>query len=142
MISLIDIKKAIVTKLKHIKGVNIIANEVRSGFDKPAFFVQLMPLGSSSDCDIQERLINVYINYFSDEKTDLDNLQICDTLETLFVNTLKVDDRILTLYDKDFDTNDNVLQFMFTLRYTEITPIEIDDDVEVYENMKDLYIDL
>lgn len=142
MISLIDIKKAIVKKLKYIKGVNVVANDIRSGFDKPAFFVQLMHLGTDSDCDIQETLINVYIHYFSDDKTDLSNLKMTDTLNSLFVNSLKLNDRTLTLYNKSSDIDDNVLKFMFTLKYTESTPDPIDETVEKYENMQELHLDL
>lgn len=142
MISLVDIKKAIVKKLKYIKGVNVVANDIRSGFDKPAFFVQLMHLGTESDCDIQETLINVYIHYFSDDKTDLSNLKMTDTLNSLFVNTLKLENRILTIYDKTSDIDDNVLKFKFTLRYTESVPIPIDEEPEVYENMQELHLNI
>lgn len=76
MISIVDIKKAIVKKLKYIKGVNILANDIRSGFNKPAFFIQLMHLGTDSNCDIQESMVNAYIHYFSDDKTDLSNLKM------------------------------------------------------------------
>ncbi len=143
MISIVDIKKAIVKKLKYIKGVNILANDIRSGFNKPAFFIQLMHLGTDSNCDIQESMVNAYIHYFSDDKTDLSNLKMIDTLNSLFVNSLKLDeDTSLTLYDKDFDTDDNVLKFMFTLKYIEDTPIPVDEDVEEYEYMKELHVNL
>lgn len=142
MFSLIEIKKAIVKKLKFIQGVNIVANDIKSGFDKPAFFVQIMPLGTSTDCDLQESSLNVYIHYFSESKAELENLKMIDTLNQLFVTTLTVNGVPLTLCDKDSDTDNNVLKYMFTLRYTEDTPNAIDEDVEIYENMNDLYINL
>ena len=46
MLSLVNIKKAIVAKLK-ILGVNVIANEIKSGFKKPAFFVKITPLNTN-----------------------------------------------------------------------------------------------
>lgn len=65
-----------------------------------------------------------------------------DKLNSLFVTTLKVDDRVLTLYEKRSETDDNILQFKFDLRFTECTPIPIDEEVEEYENMEELYMTL
>lgn len=141
MISLISIKKAIVDKLKKIDG-KVIANDIRSGFDKPAFFVQIMPIANDSYGDYQERIITVNIHYFSDDKTDLDNLKMDDKLNTLFVTTLKVDDNVLVLYEKRSELDDNILQFKFDLRFTECTPIPIDEVIEEYDDMKDLYMNL
>lgn len=138
MINIVDIKEAIVKKLKYIKGVNIPAQEIRSGFDKPAFFVQIMPLGTVSNSDTQDVSINVYIHYFPESKTELENLKMIDKLNSLFVTTLKVKEDILTLYDKNSDIEDNVLQFGFTIRYTEVTPIALDEEIENYECMEEL----
>ena len=74
MISLVSIKKAIVSKLKKI-GIPIISSDIRSGFAKPAFFVQLMPISNDSYNGYQERIITVNIHYFSKDKTDLDNIK-------------------------------------------------------------------
>ena len=64
MLSIIDIKKAIVTKLK-VFDINIVANDIRSGFEKPAFFVQLMPIGEDVNNDISINTLTVNIHYFS-----------------------------------------------------------------------------
>ena len=141
MISLVSIKKAIVSKLKKI-GIPIISSDIRSGFAKPAFFVQLMPISNDSYDGYQERIITVNIHYFSEDKTDLDNLKMDDKLNSLFVTTLKVDDRVLSLYGKRSEIDDNILQFKFDLRFTESTPIPIDEEVEEYKNMEELYITL
>ena len=117
MLSLVDIKKAIVAKLK-ILGVNVIANEIKSGFKKPAFFVKITPLNTNSGSDMHEKLITVNIHYFSDDKTDLDNLKINYELEKIFFNSLKVVNRVLTLYEKRSEIEE-ILQFKFDIRYTE-----------------------
>ena len=141
MISLVSIKKAIVSKLKKI-GIAIISNDIRSGFAKPAFFVQLMPISNDSYNGYQERIITVNIHYFSEDKTDLDNLKMDDKLNSLFVKTLKVNELSLPIYEKRSEIDDNILQFKFDLRFTECTPIPIDEEVEEYENMEELYINL
>lgn len=129
MLSLITLKKAIADTLKPL-NINIIANEIRSGFEnlKPAFFIQIMPISNDTGVNIQERVITVNIHYFSKEKTDIDNLRIIDKLNNLFINNIKVDDRILTLYDKREELEDNVLQYKFDLKFTE--SIKLDDDNE------------
>ena len=141
MLSILDIKKAIVTKLK-VFDINIVANDIRSGFEKPAFFVQLMPISNDSYDGYQERVITVNIHYFSEDKTDLDNLKMDDKLNSLFVTTLKVNELSLPIYEKRSEIDDNILQFKFDLRFTESTPIPIDEEVEEYKNMEELYINL
>ena len=128
MLSILDIKKAIVTKLK-VFDINIVANDIRSGFEKPAFFVQLMPIGEDVNNDISINTLTVNIHYFSKDKTDLDNLKMIDKLKKVFVNKLEVNDRTLVVSDKRYDIDDNILQFMFDIRYTE----EIyKDDAAIY----------
>lgn len=129
MLSIIDIKKAIVTKLK-VFDINIVANDIRSGFEKPAFFVQLMPIGEEVNNDISINTLTVNIHYFSKDKTDLDNLKMIDKLKKVFVNKLEVNDRTLVISDKRYDTDDNILQFMFDIRYTEEV---YRDDASIYK---------
>ena len=129
MLSIIDIKKAIVTKLKSL-DINIVANDIRSGFEKPAFFVQLMPIGEDVNNDISINTLTVNIHYFSKDKTDLDNLKMIDKLKKVFVNKLEVNDRTLVISDKRYDTDDNILQFMFDIRYTEEV---YRDDASIYK---------
>lgn len=134
MLSIVDIKKAIVTKLKPL-GVNIVANDIRSGFKKPAFFVQIMPIGEDSNCDITFNVLTINIHYFSEDKTDLDNLKMLDKLKKIFVNKLEVGNRNITINDKRYDTDDNVLQFRFDIRYTEEVHRE---NVDVYDPIGDM----
>ncbi len=132
MISLVEIKKAIVAKLKSL-CVNVIANEITSGFKKPAFFVQLMPIGEESDADMNSNTLTVNIHYFSEDKTDLDNLKMVDALRKLFVVTLKTDSRTLTLSDKRYEIYDNVLQFKFDIRYTDENEVEENEPMQEIE---------
>lgn len=134
MLSIIDIKKAIVTKLKTF-DINIVANDIRSGFEKPAFFVQLMPIGEEVNNDISINTLTANIHYFSKDKTDLENLKMIDKLKKVFVNKIEVNDRTLVISDKRYDTDDNVLQFMFDIRYTEEV---YRDKTEIYEIIGDM----
>ncbi|UEL47354.1 phage tail terminator family protein [Terrisporobacter hibernicus] len=129
MLSLVTLKKAIVDTLKPL-NINIIANEIRSGFEnlKPAFFIQIMPVSNNTGNSIQERVITVNIHYFSKEKTEIDNLVMIDKLNNLFINCIKVGDRTLTLYEKREELENNVLQYKFDLRFTESIKLEEDDN--------------
>ena len=133
MLSLVSLKKAIVEKLR-VLNIKIIANEVKSGFEKPAFFISLMPISNDTGIDMQERVITVNIHYFSKEKTDIDNLKMIDKLNNLFINCIKVDDRTLTIYDKREELEDNVLQYKFDLRFTESIKSKNDDNEFVSSN--------
>lgn len=134
MATLIDIKKGIVDKLSPLGRV--ISTEIRSGFEKPAFFVQMMPLGDVTNCNMTTTTIMVNIHYFSKEKTDIDNLKMLDKLRKQFVNVIPCGDRNLTISDRRYDTIDNVLQFTFDIRYTDY----IGQEDDVYEQPQDLQI--
>ena len=136
MVTMIDIKKSIVEKLEPLGEV--IANDIRSGFDKPAFFIQLMPLGDTPGVNISTITLMINIHYFPNDKIELENLKMLDNLRKIFIHTLKCGDRVFTLSDKRFDIIDNVLQFTFDIRYTEETLNEFEEE---YETAIDLSID-
>ena len=135
MLSIVDIKKAIVTKLKPC-GINIVASDIRSGFKKPAFFVQIMPIGEDVNSDISINTLTINIHYFSEDKTDLDNLKMIDKLKKIFVNKLEINDRTITISDKRYDIDDNILQFRFDIRYTEEAYKESIDTYDPIGDMK------
>ena len=88
-----------------------------------------MPVGEDVNSDISINTLTINIHYFSEEKTDLDNLKMIDKLKKVFINKLEINDRTVTISDKRYDIDDNVLQFMFDIRYTE----------EVYRESIDTY---
>lgn len=136
MLSLVTLKKALVETLKPL-NINIIANEIRSGFEKPAFFISLIPISNDTGINMQERVITVNIHYFSKGKIDIDNLKMIDKLNDLFINQIKVGDRTLTIYEKREELEDNVLQYKFDLRFTEAIKISNDDDFELVSDLSD-----
>lgn len=134
MITLMQIKKSIVSKLENL-GIHIIATEISSGFEKPAFFVQLQFFNRNNSKNLSDTLITFNIHYFSKEKTDLDNIKMLDKLNDLFVDSLDVDGDIFTLENIEGEIYDNVLQFKFDLKITELA---IEDESE-YEKMQKLF---
>ncbi|MGO0984267.1 phage tail terminator family protein, partial [Clostridioides difficile] len=67
MLKIVSVKKAIVEKLKSL-NIKIVANEIRSGFEKPAFFIQIIPIEMASDPSFSNSTLLVNIHYFSKEK--------------------------------------------------------------------------
>ena len=127
---LIEIRKAIVAKLKTL-DIKVIANEIKSGFDKPAFFIQSNLVNQDSDIDMN--LVMVNIHYFSKDKTELDNLKMIEKLKKLFIVTLKTDSRVFTLTEKSYEIYDNVLQFKFSIRYTDENEVEENEPMQEIE---------
>jgi hypothetical protein len=125
MIGYVDIKKSIIDVLKiKASAVKVVANEELSGFNPPAFFVQVIPINDTPYLDYEEKLITITIHYFSVEKTDLANLKMLDQLNGAFFHTLKLGDRIITLGSKNPQILDNVLQFKFSLEFTNDVDVE------------------
>ncbi len=129
---LIEIRKAIVAKLKTL-DIKVIANEIKSGFDKPAFFIQSNLVNQDSDIDMNVNLVMLNIHYFSKDKTELDNLKMIEKLKKLFIVTLKTDSRVFTLTEKSYEIYDNVLQFKFSIRYTDENEVEENEPMQEIE---------
>jgi len=126
MIGYVDIKKAVSDVLKaKASSVRVTPTEELSGFSKPAFFVQLIPVGDTAFIDYEEKLLTINVHYFSAEKTDTANLIMLDQLNKVFFNTVKIGDRVITLKSKRHVIADNVLQFKFELEFS--------NDVDVVE---------
>lgn len=72
--------------MKEIKDVKIYGSEVKEGFVRPSFFVQLFVESNDlfSD-DITENHMTVEIVYFGKEKTGLENLKMYEQLKKVLV---------------------------------------------------------
>ena len=130
MIGYVDIKKSVIDVLKlKASAVKVVATEELSGFDKPAFFAQIMPISDTPSIDYEENLLSINIHYFSSEKTDNANLKMLDQLNRAFFNTLKIGDRVITLSNKRHQIADNVLQFKFDLEFlNDVDIVEINGE--------------
>ncbi|NFQ86825.1 hypothetical protein FDG04_16300 [Clostridium sporogenes] len=141
MISILDIKRAINAKLEDIENVEIYGNEVKEGFERPSFFVQLfMENNDLFSYSVTENFIIVEIVYFSKENTQLDNLKMYEKLKKSFSSPLELDNRKILSQKIRADFND-VLSFKFNLNfyddaYIEKEKLEPIDNIELDINMK------
>lgn len=120
-----DIVKAINTKLKTIGSVNIISDDIRSGFEdkKPAFFVQLTMIASSES----EAIFTANIHFFPKSRTQLELLKMNDRLNDLFGDfTLQVtEDEKIHIDEIRADFIENVLQYRFD--------VTIEKDINLFD---------
>ncbi|ACQ51878.1 hypothetical protein AGE29_06675 [Clostridium botulinum] len=141
MISILDIKKVINSKLSDIEDVKVYGNEVKEGFERPSFFVQLfMENNDLFSYSVTENFIIVEIVYFSKENTQLDNLKMYEKLKKSFSSPLELDNRKILPQKIRADFND-VLSFKFNLNfyddaYIEKEKLEPIDNIELDINMK------
>lgn len=136
MIRLTDIKVAINSVLKDsFPDHKRYADEIKEGFDRPCFFVQILPVIFNYDTvNFSSNRLMVVINYFSRDGTDLENLKMYDELKQAFGTTLAVQGRHLALQDIRTDIADGVLQFKFDLDFFD----GITKDEEIHELMREL----
>ena len=120
-----DIVKAINTKLKTIGSVNIISDDIRSGFEdkKPAFFLQLTMIASSES----EAIFTANIHFFPKSRTQLELLKMNDRLNDLFGDfTLQVtEDEKIHIDEIRADFIENVLQYRFD--------VTIEKDINLFD---------
>lgn len=136
MTSLVDIKKSINIILKtNFPGIKLYANEIVEGFVRPCMFTQMMPVSSDYDTvNFTSNKLMIVINYFSKDKTDLENIKMYDDLRKAFGMTLKVNNRYFLMQDIRTSTVDGVLQFKFDLDY--FVDIEKIDDREIMQDLE------
>lgn len=132
-----DLQKAVVKRLKD-SGFNVIADDVKEGFDRPAIFVGTYPTSITRLCGGLERVTDsVSMVYYPRVETRLQCMQTANKLRTLFVyRTLDVADRRFTVEELTNDIDEtNVLTSEFELTYEQPLP-----NAEEYEDMEILYI--
>ncbi|KLU64019.1 hypothetical protein DEAC_c40130 [Desulfosporosinus acididurans] len=129
MITLLDIKTAVNTAIKPT-GLKTYGNEVKEGFSRPCFFVNVTPVKSETfKKDTSENSVMVEIVYFSQNRTDLENLQMYDTLKGLLTPVLAIGAKkkmISNFRGEVIDEIDRIYSVKFDLNYydgiTDATP--------------------
>jgi len=120
MITLVSIKKAINDILVPV-GLNIYGNEIKEGFSRPCFFVNLIPVISDTfKSDTSENVLMVEIVYFSANKTDLENLKMYDTLKGILTPVLSIGTRKLLVRKfraQVIDETDHIYSVKFDLNF-------------------------
>ncbi|KEI18206.1 phage tail terminator family protein [Clostridium haemolyticum] len=138
MIDLVDIKKAINDLLKDT-GIKTIDNSVKEGFKRPSFFVQILPI-SGTDLLKSDTLKNSYmveINYFSKEKTQLDNIKMSDILKKKVFPYINIKERKLVPLNVRSTEIDGILSFRFNLNWLDSL-----EDKKQYPPMRKLEIEM
>lgn len=121
MIFLIDIKKAIADKIRTKYNYKIYNNDVTEGFEKPCFFIRLLPiLCNKISTTVTQQTVTVEITYFQNKRSELDNLKVAQDLQQLFQEKLEVKDRKLNCDDIRVDwagEQKEILQILFDLQF-------------------------
>ncbi len=109
---------------KMFPDVNIPATDIKEGFDRPAFFVELpMRKTFALSEDIKERKISIRIYYFpTDWRRYQDEvLEVTEVIESLLLNKpLVVGNQLLNVTEVDSDVSDGILQCNFDIEFVEI----------------------
>lgn len=142
MLALADIKLAISTLLKNKYGFKIYGREVKEGFDKPSFFVEILPAGTNiENQNFTSNSITVVITYFQDVLSDLDNIKKYDEIKALFMPKLLVKDRYLTVSNFRYEYVDtDFMQIYFDINYFDSSDRQRDTEPlmqTIYTNLKE-----
>lgn len=118
MIDYKDIKTAVNKQLSNL-GIDIQSRDVREGFNRPSFFVQLDNASRSNYTTQIGRMLTVRIYYFPSDRYEyaVEVLEMQDELEQLFDLKLPVKDRLLNITDLESGMSDGVLQCSFELEF-------------------------
>ncbi|MCD3206774.1 hypothetical protein G8T60_12110 [Clostridium botulinum C] len=138
MIDLVDIKKSINILLKDT-GIKTLDNSIKEGFERPSFFVQILPI-SGTDLLKSDTLKNSYmveINYFSKEKTQLDNLKMSDILKNKVFPYININERKLVPLNVRATEVEGILSFKFNLNWLDSL-----EDKKQYPPMEKLEIEM
>ena len=124
------------------------------GFNKSCFFVQILPISSSALTKASNlRTISISIKYLQQTGEGISNiLDVSDRLERIFARTLFVDNTYITVNEVESniysDEVGRILDFMIHLNFNDIKynkydgPLDITEEEEEYELMKELHLQL
>ena len=124
------------------------------GFDKSCFFVQILPISSEVFNKISNlRSIIVSVKYLQQAGESITHIyDASDRLERIFGRTLFVDNTYLTVNEVESniysDEVGRILDFMIHLNFNDIKynkydgPLDITEEEEEYELMKELHLQL
>jgi len=133
---LIDIKTAIAERIKSIGGI-VIASEVKEGFAKPAYFIDILPADIETQNVFYElATVNVEIRYIPLLETSEACIIVSQTLKEMFADPLKVDDRYLNAEGLTFEMDASALILNFNITFMQNTNATLPE----YEKMQDIKI--
>ena len=118
MITYKDIRISIRGLLENT-GIEVNSSDVKEGFKRPSFFVQLDNNVRSADENQVHKAMTVRIQYFPTDRYEysIEVLDMQETLEGLFDMKLPVKDRYFNVIDINTFLNDGVLNCSFDLEF-------------------------
>lgn len=135
MITVKDIQTAVAKKLKD-NGYTVFASEVKEGFQKPACFVDVLPVSVELQNAYTELITDsIEISFFPSVETREELVKNAERFKQIFLySTLPVNDRFLSVNEITFDYEKPALVATFELEYLQETGI----DIETMPKMKHL----
>ena len=127
MITIKDIQTAVSKKLKD-NGYTVIASEVKEGFQKPACFVDVLPVSVEIQ-NIYSELVtdSIEISFFPAVETREELIRTAEHFKLIFLySTIAVCDRFLSVNEITFDYEKPALMATFDLEYLQETGIDIE----------------
>lgn len=139
MITLSALKTALNAVLAPL-GLKVYGSEIKEGFARPCFFVNLTPVKSDTfKKDTSENTIMVEIVYFSENRTDLENLDMYDTLKGLLTPILAVGTRNLLVSNFRSEVIDDI-DLIYSVKLDLVFYDEIADNTPEPDPMETLIL--
>ena len=125
MITIQDIQTAVTKRLKD-NGYTVFASEVREGFQKPACFVDVLPVSVELQNAYSELITDsVTISYYPLEETREEIIQASEDMKNIFLySSLSVADRFLNINEIIFDNDKSALIVQFDIEFLQETGME------------------
>lgn len=128
-----DIKLAINEKILSIfPEVEIQSKDIEEGFKRPSFYVdfensKLFKIAA----EYYNKSISVKVYYFASDryKHSTENLEVQESLESLFIDKLVVNEVNIPILEVESNVVDSVLQFSFELEYNINKVEEYDNEI-------------
>lgn len=129
-----DIKAAVnrLLKMKY-QGYKIYGKEIREGYDKPSFFVEIIDNGNHAKTkNIAEGSFEILITYFQAKRSEEDALKKADEIKQLFGMYLEIKERKLLVKDYSLDfigEFSDIPQISVDFQYTENTAGSAENEI-------------
>lgn len=141
MISIKDVKDAITLKLSKEFQENIVYDEhVKQGFAPPAFFVQVIPIGTTrSSLLTKNPTLTIDIQFFPKTECNDDLYDMQEKLENSFISGIQVKNRFITITKTEYGIVDFVLHFQIDLDYLVSIREQVKSEDGTFETMKEIH---
>lgn len=122
MITIKDIQTA-VSKLLTKNKYSVIASEVKEGFQKPACFIEVLPVSVATENKFYELVtLGIEISYHPSMETKEELIVNAEKLKNIFLYTpIKVKDRFLSVNEITFDSDKSILTAYFEFEFLQET---------------------